>query len=67
MPGTTDTTSAILTAEFNGRAIPLRNNGGDRWEGQAKVPVSGGHVVVRSNLGASAAKSPLRPTGSHLC
>jgi hypothetical protein len=64
---TTDTTSATLTAEFNGQAIPLRNNGGGRWEGQAKVPVSGGDVVVRSNLGGCAAKSPLTPTGSHFC
>ena len=64
---TTDTSSAILTAEFNGQAIPLRNNGGGRWEGQAKVPVSGGDVVVRSNLGGCAAKSPLTPTGSHFC
>jgi hypothetical protein len=64
---TTDTTSAVLTAEFNGQSIPLRNNGGGRWEGQAKVPVSGGDVVVRSNLGGCAAKSPLTPTGSHFC
>jgi hypothetical protein len=64
---TTDTASAILTAEFNGQSIPMRNNGGGRWEGQAKVPVSGGDVVVRSNLGGCAAKSPLTPTGSHFC
>jgi hypothetical protein len=64
---TTDTPSAILTADYNGQAIPLRNNGGGRWEGQAKVPVSGGDVVVRSNLGGCAAKSPLTPTGSHFC
>ena len=64
---TTDTSTATLTAEFNGQPIPLRNNGGGRWEGQGKVPVSGGDVVVRSNLGACAAKSPLTPTGSHFC
>jgi hypothetical protein len=64
---TSDTSSAVLTAEFNGQAVPLRNNGGGRWEGQAKVPVSGGDVVVRSNLGGCAAKSPLTPTGSHFC
>ena len=67
LQATTDTASAILTAEFNGQAIPLRNNGGGRWEGQAKVPVSSGDVVVRSNLGGCAAKSPLTPTGSHFC
>jgi len=64
---TTDTASAILTADFNGQSIPMRNNGGGRWEAQAKVPVSGGDVVVRSNLGGCAAKSPLTPTGSHFC
>ena len=64
---TTDTASATLTAEFNGQAISMRNNGGGRWEGQAKVPVAGGDVVVRSNLGGCAAKSPLTPTGSHFC
>jgi hypothetical protein len=64
---TTDTASAVLTAEFNGQPIPMRNNGGGRWEGQAKVPVAGGDVVVRSNLGGCAAKSPLTPTGSHFC
>src|SRR3954469_4956667 len=64
---TTDTASAILTAEFNGQPIAMRNNGGGRWEGQAKVPVAGGDVVVHSNLGGCAAKSPLTPTGSHFC
>jgi hypothetical protein len=64
---TTDTASAILTAEFNGQPVPLRSSGGGRWEGQAKVPVAGGDVVVRSNLGGCAAKSPLTPTGSHFC
>jgi len=64
---TTDTASAILTADFNGQPIPMRNNGGGRWEGQAKVAVAGGDVVVRSNLGGCAAKSPLTPTGSHFC
>ncbi len=67
LQATTDTTSAVLTAGFNGQAIPLRNNGGGRWEGQAKVAVSGGDVVVLSNLGGCAAKSPLTPTGSHFC
>src|SRR4051812_28933671 len=62
LQATTDTASASLTAEFNGQAIPLRNNGGGRWEGQAKVPVSGGDVVVRSNLGGGAAKNPPAPT-----
>jgi hypothetical protein len=64
---TTDTASATLTAEYNGQSIPMRNNGGGRWEGQAKVPVAGGDVVVRSNLGGCAAKSPLTPTASHFC
>ncbi len=64
---TTDTASAILTAEFNGQQVPMRNNGGGLWEGQAKVSVAGGDVVVRSNLGGCAAKSPLTPTGSHFC
>jgi len=64
---TTDTASAILTADFNGQPISMRNNGGGRWEGQAKVPVARGHVVVLSNLGGCAAKSPLTPTASHFC
>src|SRR4051812_9687675 len=64
---TTDTASAILTAEFNGQAIPLRSSGGGRWEGQAKVPVAGGDVVVRSNLGGGAAGSPPTPTGGPFC
>jgi hypothetical protein len=64
---TTDTASAILTAEFNGIAVPMQNKGNGQWEGQAKVPVAGGDVVVRSNLGGCAAKSPLTPTGSRFC
>src|SRR4051812_24361785 len=64
---TTDTASAILTAEFNGQPVPLRSSGGGRWEGQAKVPVAGGDVVVRSNLGGGAAGSPPTPTGGPFC
>ena len=45
---TTDTATATLSADFNGQAIPMRDNGGGRWEGQAKVPVAGGDVVVRT-------------------
>ena len=67
LQATTDTASAILTGEFNGQAIAMRNNGGGRWEGQAKVLVAGGDVVVRSNLVGCAAKSPLTPTASHFC
>ena len=64
---TTDTASAILTAEFNGQQVPMRNNGGGLWEGQAKVSVAGGDVVVRSNLGGCARKARSTPTGSHFC
>ena len=64
---TTDTASALLTADFNGINVPLRNQGGGRWDGQAKVPVAGGDVVVRSNLGGCSAKSPFTPTASHFC
>jgi hypothetical protein len=67
LQATADTSTATLTATFNGTPIPLKNNGGGRWEGQAKVPVSSGDVIVRSNLGGCAAKSPLTPSGSHFC
>lgn len=64
---TTDTPSAVLTASFNGANIPLRNDGGGRWSGQAKVPVSGGDVIVRSNLGGCEARSPFNAGAAHFC
>jgi hypothetical protein len=62
-----DTPSAVLTASFNGTAIPLRSNGGGSWEGTAKVPVSGGDVEVRSNLGGCSARSPFKAGAWHFC
>jgi hypothetical protein len=64
---TTDTPSAILTATFAGTNVPLRNNGGGRWSGQAKVPVTSDDVTVRSNLGGCFARSPFQASGGHLC
>lgn len=64
---TTDTSSAVLTASFNGVSIPLRNNGGGNWSGQAKVAVTGANIIVRSNLGGCEARSPFRAGAAHLC
>jgi hypothetical protein len=64
---TTDTPSAVLTASFNGANIPLRNDGGGKWSGQAKVPVSAGDIVVRSNLGGCSARSPFKAGAAHFC
>jgi hypothetical protein len=64
---TTDTASAVLTASFNGATIPMRSKGGGQWEGTAKVPVAGGDVVVRSNLGGCQARSPFSSGGDHFC
>jgi hypothetical protein len=64
---TTDTASAVLTASFNGANIPMRNKGNGQWEGTAKVPVAGGDVVVRSNLGGCQARSPFSSGADHFC
>ncbi|HEX8122850.1 MAG TPA: hypothetical protein VF549_16475 [Solirubrobacteraceae bacterium] len=64
---TTDTASAVLTASFNGVNVPMRNDGGGRWSGQAKVAVSAGDVIVRSNLGGCQARSPFSSGGDHFC
>ena len=64
---TTDTASALLTATFNGLSVPMRNDGGGRWSGQAKVPVAGGDVIVRSNLGGCQARSPFNSGSDHFC
>ncbi|HEX8101360.1 MAG TPA: hypothetical protein VF533_02000 [Solirubrobacteraceae bacterium] len=63
----TDTAAALLRADFNGLSVPLRNEGGGRWSGQAKVPVAGGDVVIRSNLGGCSARSPFRSGSWHFC
>jgi hypothetical protein len=64
---TTDTPSAILSATFAGANVPLRNDGGGRWSGQAKVPVTSDDVTVRSDLGGCFARSPFQASGGHLC
>lgn len=65
---TSDTASALLTASFNGIAIPLTNKGSGVWEGRGQVGANqSGDIVVKSNLLACSAKNPLTPTGWHFC
>jgi len=65
---TSDTPSALLTATFNGLAVPLANKGNGVWEGRGPVGANqSGEVRVDSNLQGCSAKNPLTPTGSHFC
>lgn len=63
-----DTPSALLSASFNGLAVPLINKGNGVWEGRGQVGANqSGEIQVVSNLQACSAKNPLTPTPSHFC